>query len=71
MIKSLKVIENMLELVYNELKTAANDQNICDKSYALLKEAYIDTINLKRKVEEARGWAVVDKRGNSVDSELI
>ena len=52
----------MIELVYAELKTASNERGLNEKSYALLKEAYIASINLKRKVEEARGWIVTEER---------
>lgn len=62
MTKSLKVIENLIELVYAELKTASQERDLNEKSYALLKEAYIASINLKRKVEEARGWIVTESR---------
>lgn len=55
---SLKVIENIAELLYQELKTAANNENISDKEFKLLKEAAIDTINLKRKIELVRAIGV-------------
>ena len=57
--KSLKVIENMIELIYSEIKHASADPEINDASYSLLKEATIQAIELKRKVEVARGWVVV------------
>jgi hypothetical protein len=54
----LTTLANLTELLYNELRHAANDKDNSDKAYALLKEAAIDAINLKRKIEDARGWNV-------------
>lgn len=53
---SLKVIERMIESLHTELKIAADSPEISEKSYTLLKDAVIDAINLKRKVEVARAW---------------
>jgi len=52
----LKTLENMVELLYNELKVVSQDPSVSTKSYDLLKESYVDCINLKRKIESARGW---------------
>ena len=54
--ESLKTIENMLEVIYSEIKLNTNNPDMTDKSYSLLKEAIVDTINLKRKVELARAF---------------
>ncbi len=56
--EALKVIEAMVELVYQEVNRATNDRMMNDKSYALLKEAAVDAINLKNKIQEARGWNI-------------
>ncbi len=54
--EALKTLENLLELVYNELNRATNDPDLNDKAFRALKEAKIDAIDLKRKIEVARGW---------------
>jgi len=54
--EALKTIEALVELTYTELKRASNDRSINDKSFKLIKEAAVDAINLKRKIEEARLW---------------
>jgi hypothetical protein len=56
--ESLKTVENMVELVYAELKRNMDNLEVSDKSFHLLKEAAIDAINLKRKIETARAWNV-------------
>ena len=56
--ESLKTVENMVELVYAELKRNMDNLEVTDKSFHLLKEAAIATINLKRKIESARAWNV-------------
>ena len=53
---SLKVIENAMEFIYSELKNASNDGTLDDRTFKLLKEAAIDAINLKRKIETARAF---------------
>lgn len=55
---SLKIIERMLESVYNELKIVTEDPHLNDKAYRLLKEAVVDAINLKRQVETARALSL-------------
>jgi hypothetical protein len=57
----LTVLANLVELVYSELKHAANDEENSEQANMLLKEASIDSINLKRKIEEARAWNVHKK----------
>lgn len=54
--ESLKTIENMLEVIYSEIKRNTNNPDMTDKAYSLLKAAVVDTINLKRKVELARAF---------------
>ena len=56
MTKQLKIIENLINLVYTEIKTASNDKDIGERAYKILKQAAIDAIELQRKVELARGW---------------
>lgn len=53
---SLKVIERMIESLHTELKIAADSPEVSEKSYILLKEAVVDAINLKRKIDLARAW---------------
>jgi len=52
--EALKVIEAQVELVYNELRRVAANLKPNDKSYAMLREAGVDAINLKRKIQDAR-----------------
>lgn len=54
--EALRVIEAQLELVYQELRRASMSNGLNDKTYALLREAAVDAVNLKRKVDVARGW---------------
>lgn len=63
--KALKVVERQIEQVYQELTLAKNDPQCGDKAYVLLRAACIDAINLKRKVEEARGWNIQEPKSNS------
>lgn len=51
---SLKIIERMIELVYNEIKIASANLQVTDEVYKILKSAAIDSINLQRKIEDAR-----------------
>lgn len=53
---SLKVIERMVDFLYSELKNTTNDATITGKAYDLLREATVDCINLKDKINTARGW---------------
>lgn len=53
---SLKIIERMIESVYAELKIATQDDSLTPKAYNILKEALVDAIDLKLKVENARAW---------------
>jgi len=52
----LKTLENLTELLYSELKACADDPAVTEQTFALLKAAAIVTIDLKRKIELARGW---------------
>ena len=54
--ESLKTLENFTEFLYSELKRNANDPclQVTDKAFHILKEAVVDAINLKRKIENAR-----------------
>ena len=54
--QALKVVEAQVELVYQELTRLKGDLYVNEKAYALLREAAIDAINLKRKIQDARGW---------------
>jgi hypothetical protein len=52
---SLKVIERMIDFLYSELINSANNININDdETHNLLKEAAVDCINLKEKINTAR-----------------
>ena len=65
----LKTLENLVELLYNELTESRTGTQVCDKTYKLLKEAALDSIDLKRKIELARGWqAAEDKAKIGVDA---
>jgi len=59
----LKTIENITELVYQELKNASHIPDIDREAYKLLREAYIDVINLKRKIEFARAYEATKNKG--------
>jgi hypothetical protein len=59
--EKLKTIENIAELVYQELKNASHIPDIDDETYKLLCEAYVDVINLKRKIEDARAYEATKK----------
>lgn len=58
--EALKTLEAMTELLHQELKRVSNnlsnDETLTDKSYMLIKSAMIDSINLREKIAEARGW---------------
>lgn len=56
--KSLKTIENLIELVYSELKVISNDSTIENEVFKKIKDSVILSINLKRKVEDARASIV-------------
>ena len=56
--ESLKVIENLTEFLYSEIKRASNDKNLDPKAFHILKDCIVDTINLKRKLELARSWVI-------------
>jgi hypothetical protein len=59
--EKLKTIENFVEVVYQELKNASHIPDIDRETYKLLREAYIDVINLKRKIEFARATEATKK----------
>lgn len=54
--ESLKVIERLTEFLYYELKNIANDPSIEGKAFDILSGAVVDCINLKDKINTARGW---------------
>jgi hypothetical protein len=56
--EKLKTLEHLARLLYEELKAASNDANVCDITHNLLKQAAVDTINLQRKIDEARAWNI-------------
>ena len=61
MIAALKTLEGLLFFVSEEIsrvKDKAYTPELCDQSYKLLREAQIDAMNLKRKIEEARAWQI-------------
>lgn len=64
--EKLKTIENIAELLYAELKSCVNSNNLelDSKAYGLLKEAMIDAIDTKRKIEIARAWHLSAKRNS-------
>jgi hypothetical protein len=57
----LTVLANLVELLYSELKHAANGEDNSSNAHDLLKTASVDAINLKRKIEEARAWNIANK----------
>jgi hypothetical protein len=60
--EALKTIEAMQELVYQELRRVANDPTLDDKAYKLLQEATLEAIEVKRKIQETRGWMLASSR---------
>ena len=56
MIKSLAMIERQVELIHQELRIVTADPELVDKSHELLRQALLDSIALRRKIEEAHGW---------------
>lgn len=56
---ALKTIEGLLYFISCELSRVRDgNPGLCDKSYKMLREAQIDAMNLKRKIEEARAWQI-------------
>ena len=55
---NIKVLENLTEFLYSEINRCSMVKDMPDKSYAILRDAAIDAINLKRKLQDARAWAI-------------
>ena len=66
--KQLTSLEVLAEFLYTEIKRATVDPDLSDKAYAYLKEAVIQAIDLKRKVELARAYAYMEERNQSRSS---
>jgi hypothetical protein len=60
MTDSIKVLENLTELLYQEINRCSHEKGLADKSYDLLREAAIDALNLRQKLSEARAWAITN-----------
>lgn len=57
--EALKTLEGLLYFVSDEIRRVKDgNPDMCDKSYHLLREAQNDALNLKRKIEDARGWQI-------------
>ena len=61
--KQLKSLEVLAEFLYSETKRAADDATLADKAYPYLKEAVIQAIDLKRKIEFACAYAYLEDKG--------
>jgi len=55
---ALKTLEAVVEMLYQELKRVTNDRNVSNKTFELVKSAKVDAINLKAKIQDARGWNI-------------
>lgn len=65
--EKLKTIENIAELLYAELKSCINSNSLGDtekdnNAWYLLKEAVVDAVDVKRKIEVARSWIIAAKQ---------
>lgn len=60
--EKLKTIESIAQLLYSEIQSCVNSNELDDKAYKFLKEAMFEVVNTKRKIEIARSWVITADR---------
>ena len=67
---SLKTLENLTDHLHTELARIAADPGVSEKAYPFLKKAVIAAINLRRDIQDARGWNIQDAREKEINKGL-
>jgi hypothetical protein len=59
--QALTIIQRQIDSVTSELRLLlAQEQDMNDRTYSLLQAAVLDSIDLRNKVDLARGWHYAD-----------
>ena len=54
--EALKSLEAVAELLYSELRRLSNDRMLVDRAFKLINKAALDAIEVKARIQAARGW---------------
>ena len=52
----LKAAEQMAELLYQEIQRLKNGNGVVDEAFESMRAASLLAIDVKRKIQDARGW---------------
>ena len=53
--EALKSLEAVAELLYSELRRLSNDRMLDDRAFKLINKAALDAIEVKARIQAARG----------------